>query len=66
MEYKIIEKLMPETPNPASLQTKIDSFQYRFDVDESAFNEILSEIELSGFSKGMKIGYELCKELNIM
>ena len=63
MKYEVLNKLMPDTPNPESLQEKIDAFQSRYDVDEDFFNEILSEAELFGFSKGIKVGLELQDEL---
>ena len=65
MEYKLLERLMPESENPEFVQAKIDAFLAADPgIDENAFNEILGYIELSGFRKGMKKGFELIKEIN--
>lgn len=65
MEDKLLDRLMPETENPEFLQAKIDAFlATNSGIDENAFNEILACIELSGFRKGMKTGFELIKEIN--
>ena len=65
MEYKHLDRLMPETENPEFVQAKIDAFLASDPrIDENAFNEILACIELSGFRKGMKTGFELVKEIN--
>ena len=65
MEYKLLDRLMPDTENPAYVQEKIDAFLASDPgIDENAFNEILGSIELSGFRKGMKTGFELMREIN--
>lgn len=60
----ILDKLFPQGgENPRELQTKIDSFLSIYkDVDENSFNEILAGIEMEGFRKGLRVGWELCEE----
>ena len=65
MEYELLDRIMPASENPGFVQEKIDAFlSSNPDIDENAFNEILAGIELSGFRKGMKTGFELMKEMN--
>ena len=65
MEYKILDRIMPESENPRCLQEKIDVFlATNPGIDENVFNEILGNMELSGFRKGMKTGFELIREIN--
>ena len=65
MEYTLLAQLLPETENPAYVQEKIDAFiASDTGIDENTFNEILAEIELSGFRKGLKTGLELLREIN--
>ena len=62
MKYKLLDKLMPDTPNPKEVQDKIDAFLHNNEVDEDLFNGILADIELVGFAKGVKIGQEISLE----
>ncbi len=65
MKYELIDKLMPQggSKNPPMLQEKIDSFLSIYkDIEENAFNEILAGIEMEGFRKGLRTGWELCEE----
>ena len=65
MQYELIDKLIPQNDvkNPHELQKKIDSFlSINKDADENAFNEILAGIEMEGFRKGLRTGWELCEE----
>ena len=64
MEYKILDKLMPNTPNPEFVQNRIDLFLANNNVDEDVFNGILADIELVGFAKGLKVGYALYTEIS--
>ena len=64
MKYELLDRLMPDTENPADVQAKIDAFLAADPgIDENDFNEILGYIELSGFRKGMKTGLELIYEI---
>ena len=64
IEYKLLNRIMPESENPKCVQEKIDAFlTVNPGIDENAFNEILGNIELSGFRKGMKTGFELMREI---
>ena len=63
LKYDLIDKLCPSEPNPSHLQTKIDILlSSNPNIIENQFNEILAEIELLGFKKGIRIGYELYNE----
>ena len=61
---ELIDKLMPQGgENPGWMQSKLDDFsKTNKDIDENAFNEILAGIEMEGFRKGLRTGWELCEE----
>lgn len=64
MKYDLIDKLCPNEANPPCLQSKIDRFLFQNpNVDENRFNEILADLELVSFAKGMRTAYQLHDEL---
>ena len=62
--YELIDKIMPQDgENPRDLQVKIDDFlSVNPNADERAFNEILAAIEMEGFRKGVRAGWQLNEE----
>ncbi len=66
MNYELLDKLMPNESNSKELQEKIDLFMsVNPGISEEAFNEILAEMEMQGFAKGVKVGLKLGTELEI-
>lgn len=60
----ILDKLFPQgEENPLELQQKINGFSSRNpDMDENEFNTLLAAMEMEGFRKGLRAGWELCEE----
>ena len=67
MEYELIDKLMPqEGGNPETIQSKINSLLSRNnEITEEELKEILADIEMEGFRKGLKAGIELYHEMKM-